>query len=194
MSAEGGAGTLIVVVGPSGAGKDSVINYALDRLANARVERVRRVITRADDAGGEDHEEISVAGFEEQRALGAFAVSWSAHGLHYGIPKETKVRLAAGEILIANGSRSALPLFRATFWPMKVINIIASPEVLAKRLIARGRESEEEIFNRLSRRVPTLAHEPDVTTIDNSGSLEIAGNALATLIQSLQQDLVCQKA
>jgi ribose 1,5-bisphosphokinase len=187
MLMDNSVGTLVVVVGPSGAGKDSVINFALGQLSDSSVLRVRRVITRSEEAGGEDHEAISPADFEVRLAQGGFAVAWSAHGLRYGIPAETIVRLRQGQILIANGSRSALAHFRGTFARIKIVNIVASPEVLAKRLMSRGRESEQEILVRLQRRVPDLLDEPDVTTIDNSGSLEIAGERLAALIADLRR-------
>ncbi|MDQ0318085.1 ribose 1,5-bisphosphokinase [Pararhizobium capsulatum DSM 1112] len=190
MSGEHSDGTLVVVVGPSGAGKDSVINFALDRLSGLAVHRVRRVITRAGEAGGEDHEAISPGGFEARLAQGGFAVSWSAHGLSYGIPADTLVRLRQGQILIANGSRHALDHFRAKFARIRIVNIVASPEVLAKRLVTRGRESEQEILARLQRRVPDLLDEPDVITIDNSGSIEIAGERLAALVAELRQPVL----
>eukprot|EP01035_Chromulina_nebulosa_P016307 gene16307-21610_t len=100
---------MIVVVGPSGAGKDSLIDFARDRLAGeGAVVFVRRFVTRGADAGNEDHQAVSLEAFERMRDAGAFAVHWGAHDLHYGIPADTRMQLAAGMTLIANGSRGAI--------------------------------------------------------------------------------------
>lgn len=188
MAADVSAGALVVVVGPSGAGKDSVIGFALKALAGrSDIHRVRRVITRAEDAGGEDHEAVSPAEFKERNFAGAFAVSWHAHGLDYGIPAEALGRLGNGEILIANGSRAALSRFRKVFGRLTVVNITATPEVLASRLAARGREGREEILSRLQRRVPDIVDGLDVVTIDNSGPLEEAGARFAELLASMRE-------
>ncbi|KQS72009.1 ribose-phosphate pyrophosphokinase [Rhizobium sp. Leaf371] len=183
----GGTGAMIVVVGPSGAGKDSVIDYAMTRLKtrSTEVELVRRVITRAHDAGGEDHEAISPEAFCARAEQGAFAVHWEAHGLHYGIPAACHAKLKDGRTLVANGSRAVLEKFREAFPRVAVVNIVASPEVIAARLIARARESEAEIRQRLARQVPDMTSDPHLTTIDNSGPLEEAGERFAAFVLSL---------
>ena len=60
-------GAIIVVVGPSGAGKDSVIGFVARHFADRQdIDFVRRVITRPSDAGGEDHESISGEVFDDR--------------------------------------------------------------------------------------------------------------------------------
>ena len=179
------AGTMVVVVGPSGAGKDSVMSYAARQFAEeARVRFVRRVITRPADAGGEAHEAIDAEGFRERAAKGGFAVSWEAHGLSYGIPRKTLDALATGVTLVANGSRSALPAFADAYTRLKVVVITARPDILAARLAARGRESAEGIAKRLDRAVPEIVVAADTVVIDNSGALEEAGEAFVSLLAS----------
>ena len=164
---------MIAVVGPSGAGKDSVMSLAATHFANdPDIYFVRRLITRAADAGSED--------------AGAFAVSWEAHGLKYGIPAETILRIEAGAVVIANGSRAALPAFEAAYPRLIVVNIIASPDVLAARLSNRGRETVEEVRARLARPAAPIAGNIDVRMIDNSGRLEDAGQAFIEIVQSLK--------
>lgn len=183
MSMKGQAGAMVVVVGPSGAGKDSVMAYAARHFSGQdRVAFVRRVITRPADAGGEAHEAIDAEGFRRRAAEGAFAVSWDAHGLSYGIPRETLDRLAGGVTLIANGSRSALADFADAYPRLKVVLITARPDVLAARLAARGRESREAIMRRLERTVPEIVVAADTVVIDNSGPLEEAGEAFVELL------------
>ena len=178
---------MIAVVGPSGAGKDSVMSLAATHFANdPDIYFVRRLITRAADAGSEDHECITDEAFDELRDAGAFAVSWEAHGLKYGIPAETILRIEAGAVVIANGSRAALPAFEAAYPRLIVVNIIASPDVLAARLSNRGRETEEEVRARLARPAAPIAGNIDVRTIDNSGRLEDAGQAFIEIVQSLK--------
>lgn len=187
MSMDAGvvAGTMVVVVGPSGAGKDSIMSYAARCFAReARLCFVRRVITRPADAGGEAHEAIDMAGFRKREAGGGFAVSWDAHGLAYGIPRETLDQLADGVTLVANGSRSALPAFAGAYPRLKVVLVTARPDILAARLAARGRESAEAIERRLDRAVPEIAIGADTVVIDNSGALEDAGEAFVSLLAS----------
>jgi ribose 1,5-bisphosphokinase len=158
-------GVMVVVVGPSGAGKDTLMAAAANHF-------VRRVITRDHDAGGEDHLAVSPQGFASMEQAGSFSVWWEAHGLKYGIPSEVSVALARGNLVIANGSRSALHHFKAVFPRLKVINVTARAEVLATRLEARGRETHEDIMARLARGPLTVRGDYDVVDLDNSDSLE----------------------
>ncbi len=180
------AGIMAVVVGPSGAGKDTLMNLAAQHFAGrSDVHFVRRVITRDGDAGNEDHRSVSEADFEAMKKAGSFAVSWEAHGLKYGIPADAADELARGNLVIANGSRSALHHFQTAFPRLKVINITARREVLAERLMARGRESREDVLKRLDRSALTVQGSYDVTDIDNSGTLEKAEQAIISALKTL---------
>nr|WP_272213296.1 phosphonate metabolism protein/1,5-bisphosphokinase (PRPP-forming) PhnN [Marinicella sp. W31]MDC2879242.1 phosphonate metabolism protein/1,5-bisphosphokinase (PRPP-forming) PhnN [Marinicella sp. W31] len=177
------AGRIIVVVGPSGAGKDSLIGYAAKAFhQHPNVRFVRRVITRASDGATEDHLPMTPEAFAAVQARNGFAVHWAAHGLQYGIPDEHRAFVAAGGIAIANGSRPALPLFDKAFAAMTVVNVTARPDIRAERLEARGRESREDILERLARSTMKVHGDFDVVNIDNSGALEDAGEALVRVI------------
>lgn len=155
---------LVLVVGPSGAGKDSLLNAA--RLAfrgDPRIAFVRRTITRPDDPDGENHEPVSEAEFDAR----AFALSWSAHGLRYGIPAEA---VAQAPVVVANVSRGVIAEAARRF-SVRVIEVTAPPEVLAARLTTRGREAAGDVASRLARRVAIPAG-VEVETVWNDATLE----------------------
>ncbi len=164
------AGRFIAVVGPSGVGKDSLMEALI--AAQPDLHRVRRVITRDPEAGGEDYEPVSAPLFAARAAGGDFALHWQAHGLQYGIPAQVDQVLRQGQDALANLSRSVLTKADARFDNLHVLHVTARPEVLAKRLSARGREGRAEIARRLSRAAPTLPEGLTITKIDNSGSLK----------------------
>jgi len=149
---------LLVVVGPSGAGKDTVMAAWQQHAAAAgQVLRVaRRTITRPARAGGEAHEALDEAQWQAACDAGAFAVHWHAHGLAYGVRTREFDALAHGTVLL-NGSRAALPALRARAPHCRVVEITASADVLAQRLHARGREDVQAIAARLQRAAPAQA-------------------------------------
>lgn len=180
------AGTMVVVVGPSGAGKDTLMALAARHFAGrADVHFVRRVITRDVDAGGEDHRSVSESDFDAMQRAANFAVWWSAHGLKYGIPASVLEELAKGRLVIANGSRSVLDRFAAVFPWMTVINVTARPDVLAERLQARGRETRDDILKRLARETPVIKGRHDIIDIDNSGALAEASRAVVEALDAI---------
>jgi len=170
-STQPGSGVLVLVVGPSGAGKDSLLAGARAQLqGDPRFRFVRRVITRPADAGGEDHEATEQAAFAACRIAGGFALHWHAHGLDYGIPSDISADIAAGRTVVANVSRTVINDARARF-PTRVIVITAPRDILAQRLAARGRETAADIAERLSRAAPEPSG-PDVETVLNDATLE----------------------
>lgn len=180
-----GGGTFVAVVGPSGAGKDSVMAYARERLSSeAGIHFVRRVITRPCDPSLEDHDTMSPTAFASAQAAGAFALSWASHGLSYGIPVVVDVLVGSGKLAIANLSRAALPDLRARYANAVVAEITASPEVLGRRLALRGRETVEEIAARLKRTVADDRDGGDRQVIDNSGALAEAGEKFVALVRA----------
>ncbi|MDF1721984.1 MAG: phosphonate metabolism protein/1,5-bisphosphokinase (PRPP-forming) PhnN [Minwuia sp.] len=179
-------GTLLVIVGPSGAGKDTLIDGLRDRFrGDGAVRFVQRTVTRKADPNAEDHASMSVVEFEEAALNGAFAVTWDANGLKYGLPADIHDHLAAGNVGIANGSRQALPAIRAAFPRLKVVAITVDEAELARRLMARGRETAEEIQGRLHRARTLAATGDDVVYLDNSGPPEIATAKLCELVARL---------
>ncbi|MDH7797116.1 ribose 1,5-bisphosphokinase [Beijerinckia sp. GAS462] len=180
-------GALIVVVGPSGAGKDSLIRYARAQLASDPAFLfVRRAVTRPADAASEDHDTLSPEAFAAAVAQGQFAVTWEAHGLHYGIPSSAKAHVGAGGVAIANGSRAALPSILASFDQVTIVHVTATPEVLASRLALRGREDAASIAARLRRNLPEPTTCGAWLEIDNSGELAAAGEALLSVIRGFK--------
>lgn len=176
-------GRFIGVVGPSGAGKDSLIDAARAMLGEDRSVRfVRRVITRPEEAGGEDHEAVTVDEFEAKVAQGRFALHWGAHGLRYGLPLDIDETIQSGRSVLANLSRSVIPQVRALYPQRRFIVVTASPSILAARLAARGRETAEDIEHRLSRAVQDMPAGEDIETVVNDGDLAEAAARFIDLI------------
>jgi ribose 1,5-bisphosphokinase len=174
---------LILVVGPSGAGKDTLMDAARARLGpDARFRFVRREITRPASAGGEDHIPVSEPQFTARAAAGAYALHWRAHGLGYGIPTDIEADLAAGRVVVANVSRAVLAEAAARY-PTRVLEITAPPEVLAARLAARGRESAEDIAERIRRAVPLPAG-LDIATVQNDTTPEAGADAVLAVLRA----------
>lgn len=181
---QSGTGRLIYLVGPSGSGKDSLIDASRERLAAAGVQIARRVITRSAEAKGEAAHGVTSEQFEALRAQGAFAMHWQANGLDYGIPVQVDQWLAAGRAVLVNGSRAYLAEARRRYPNLLAVLVQVRPEVLRERLLARGRESAEEVEQRLARnaRLQALA-DPSLHVLDNSTTLEIAVAALFVLLR-----------
>nr|WP_321526001.1 phosphonate metabolism protein/1,5-bisphosphokinase (PRPP-forming) PhnN [uncultured Cohaesibacter sp.] len=180
-------GRFILLVGPSGSGKDSLLDYAKARLKDdPRILFVRRCITRQPGDPTEDHESMSIVDFQKAEMQGRFVISWGAHGLYYGLPVSLLDHLAKGGVAIANGSRKTIPLLKSRFPDLMVVNLTVETDILARRLVGRGRESAEEIEKRLQR-TKALADDDlfgeETLHLDNSGSLSVAGEALVDLLQ-----------
>lgn len=181
-------GAFIAVVGPSGAGKDTLLNYACEALAgDDGVFFVRRVITRPADASTERHLPATEPEFDEMKADGRFALTWPAHGLRYGLPISIDEQIRNGRTAVCNGSRAALVGLRARYANFAVVSISARREVLANRLAARGRENRDAILARLERSAPFDAAHYGALQIDNSGAIATAGDALVAAIRAVHR-------
>jgi phosphonate metabolism protein PhnN/1,5-bisphosphokinase (PRPP-forming) len=178
---------LVLVVGPSGAGKDTLINGAKPILAtDPRFVFPRRVVTRPVVATAEDHDSVTPEDFALRMANGAYALSWEAHGLSYGLPASIRDDIAAGRVVVMNGSRAMVGTARAMFPGTVVVLIEATSEARARRLAGRGRETAAEIAARLAREVD--AGIPDAIRVDNSGAVAEGIARFVAVLRTLPAD------
>jgi ribose 1,5-bisphosphokinase len=177
------SGKLILVVGPSGAGKDSVIRYAMEKFKNdPRFIFPRRVITRQADIAAEDHDTMDVIAFLAVKSQGGFALSWQAHDLHYGVPAQINSELDAGRHVIINVSRTVLPDMPKLYPNYIMVEVTASHEILAARIAARGRATDGNAVKRASRSVSAPSSDSHHFVIHNETSLREAGETFCALV------------
>jgi ribose 1,5-bisphosphokinase len=170
---------LFYIVGASGVGKDSLMEYARLRInASMPVLFAHRYITRPPKDGNENHVYVSPEEFRLRRDKGLFALHWVSHGLYYGIGKEIDSWMESGFHVVVNGSRQYLPVALQRYPDLVTIVIEADPDIIRRRLESRGRETAADIEQRVQRQPDRWTGSSSPISIRNNGPLEEGGNAL----------------
>ncbi|MFZ5780602.1 MAG: phosphonate metabolism protein/1,5-bisphosphokinase (PRPP-forming) PhnN [Pseudomonadota bacterium] len=178
---------LVYVMGPSGAGKDSVLAQVRRMLpGDAPIAFAHRYITRPADIGGENHVALSRTEFALRRSHGLFAFHWHAHGNDYGIGWEIQGWRAAGLTVVVSGSREHYERVAADDPGLQPVLITAPTGQIAARLKARGRETAEDAARRLARGQALAVSDPRMVTIVNDRTLDAAAEAFVRLLARLQ--------
>ena len=179
-------GRLVYVLGPSGAGKDTLLNYARAQLAGSPVLFAHRYITRPPIAGDENFVSLSEREFEVRLPLLAF--HWRAHGHRYGVGMEVEHWRNLGHAVVVSGSRAHFSDFLAADPNVTPVLITATPALLAKRLAGRNREDKKNIAERLLRGATLDVTHPNLERVENSGNVEEAGERLVAIIRNCAAD------
>lgn len=189
-------GRLIYVMGPSGAGKDTLLQGVMGLLASSGCQIARRVITRPVEASEPNTVPVTLTEFLQLEACGALAMAWRANGLAYGIPLEIDDRLSRGQDVLVNGSRAYLPEARKRYENLVAVLLTVDSNTLLARLKNRGRETDAQIQARMARNslFDPLVCQADSTmggsvfVVDNSGGIDQAVRSVALY---LEKDRVC---
>ena len=179
-------GELIYVMGPSGSGKDSVMEYARKLCPGSEAAFAHRYITRSSDAGGENHIHIMPDEYQARLERGLFSLNWDSHGFRYGIGNEIDIWMQAEFNVVVNGSRAYLPEAAKRYPTIRPVLITVDLSILRERLLGRGRESLEEVERRLERANAYEVRHPNLERIDNSGELSEAGEYFLSLVRKKQ--------
>lgn len=179
------SGAWAFVVGPSGAGKDSVINAAQELLQGQQnIVFARRLVTRPSQAGSE-HDAISEGDFRLLIASGGLSWQWQAHGFYYGVASHYAARVGAGQLVVINGSRGhTSTLVRAD--DVKVVEVSANKAQVASRLQQRGRDDPQAIASRLVRNESLSQVKADFVVVNDS-ALAASGEQLASYLLATAQ-------
>jgi ribose 1,5-bisphosphokinase len=176
-----GPGAFVVVVGPSGAGKDTLIALARALCADdPRIMFPRRIVTRPRSVA-EDHDSVSPSEFDAGVGQGAYAFWWEAHGLKYALSAAIDAELRSGNTVVCNVSRAVVSALRERYADLTVVLVTAPKDVLLARLAMRGRESEGDMAGRIERAaIDDLA--PDIV-IENTGDPNDGASRLAAVLR-----------
>jgi ribose 1,5-bisphosphokinase len=182
-----GPGALVLVVGPSGVGKDTLIALARQMCADdRRIVFPRRIVTR-EPSGAEVHDSVSVSQFDAAIGQGAYAFWWQAHGLKYALPAVIDADIRRGKTVVCNVSRAVVSRLRERYVDVSVVMVTAPKDVLLARLAARGRESGGDVAERLDRAVSAGEESAPDEVIENIGDPHDGAAQLAGVLRKRAQ-------
>ena len=170
-------GKLVLVVGNSGSGKDSIMKGVKERYPSDLLSLylTQRYITRP-YSDTEDNIAVTPEDFKIMSLQGKFVLEWHIYGLDYGVPIEIDEWLKKGHPVLVNVSRSIVKKARKIYQNIVVVFIDVPFEITLKRVKERARESGVRLEERILR-ARQNQYIPDADFIvDNSGDLEDAIN------------------
>lgn len=147
-------GLLVIISGPSGAGKTTVVQAVVERMHSfCPIKRVITYTSRVlgpEEKTGVDYHSITPEAFEEKIQQGFF-LEWStAYGTYYGTPRTVLEDIAQGIVNVIILDREGGKQLKAQVpQALTVWLTVPSLEELRRRLELRGRDSQEQIERRL---------------------------------------------
>ena len=184
-----GPGLLFVVSGPSGAGKDTLVDALRERMPRLRysVSATTRD-PRPGEIEGEHYFFVSRDAFEARRSQGGF-LEWREYNENlYGTPRDfMESTLAQGYDLIMKPEVNGALAVKAAYPDAVLIFLVPDRfSQLRERLLARRTETNEEIASRLE-----IAHQEmkfirqfDYIVINEQGKPEQATADLQAIVQA----------
>lgn len=172
---------IVLIVGPSGVGKDTLLKGARKILKN-EINFVRRYITRKPDKNEKNYF-LDEFAFEILKHNSFFASSWNAHGNYYAIAKNS----IKNKVNIISVSRAKISDFEKQYDKVYTINITVPKEELRNRLLLRKRESLEQIEKRLNRSYPKIEAE-NLIEFDNSKNIKVSIKDFVELIKKIASE------
>ena len=187
MTGASGPGLVVVLSGPSGAGKDSVLAAALDR--DDRIARVVTAKTRAPRPGEQDgvhHLFLSPEEFDDLRARGGLLEHAEVYGHYSGVPRDqVEQLLAEGKTVVLRTDVQGARTLRAKI-PQALLVFLTVPGVddLERRMRARGGDDEAAMRRRLAvaREEMAEAERFDHVIVNGDGGLDAAVDELLAVI------------
>ncbi len=174
---------IVLIVGPSGAGKDSLLQAGKQAFAHRQdILFIPRYVTRMPD-GNEQNYYVDQSAFLTLKQNGFFFIDWQAHGNLYGISLDPLLKKDKHAVIISV-SRTVVPNFEQVFDDVETIVVSAPDAVLRKRLEARGRESAPAMNTRLAR-MDLEVMATRLTCFNNDGPLEQMASKFVEVLENI---------
>src|SRR5574340_1389511 len=184
-------GSLIIISGPSGAGKGTLVDRLVARVPGVWVSV--SATTRAPRPGevdGRDYYFLTWEDFEERIEAGAFLEWAEVHGNRYGTLAATvREKLDEGiDVILEIDPQGAFQV--KDLMPDAVLVFIIAPsmEELERRIRARGAETDEQVSARLRTAVRELQLVETYDHVVENDDVARATNELVGIIESLRSD------
>lgn len=178
-------GNLIVISGPSGVGKGTIRAALMAQMPDLSLSiSATTRLPRSGEVEGEDYFFVSEEQFQKMIANGDFLEYANVYGNLYGTPKEFVCReIEKGtDIILEIDIQGAKKV--KTAMPGALFIFIMPPSIseLAKRLNARGKDSERSIERRLSECEHEIAQVKDYDYMVVNDDIDLAVSKIIAII------------